>query len=703
MSDNKVTFPGPGCLVEFMQGNTPLQAIVLEAQGPRLRLYASNRRETPLQASRLLPWTGPQIGAGLSRQNMDAALDEHKKLRASIYAAISPLEVWELTQGEMAKATAEWLAGLLWVRPTIDQEAALGHALLSAKTHFRFSPPEFEIFSQEVVEQRLAEAESNRQREAFAVTGAQFFQKLWDVHTKKRGPLSQAEQPEQSLAEQLKEVLLDRIADPDALSASASWKLLTKGLPEHPHLALLLAVAWGLLPEHHNFWLDRAGFDPGEDWAKDYADEAGALAQKVEARTAALERDETPYVSVDPHTTTDRDDALYVERTSDGGFLVKAAFACPAIAWPFGSGLDRAVQRRASSLYLPEGDEHMLPAHMGRNLFSLDEGHTRPAFTLHLRLDADGSVLSAEPGVVSVSGIVNLDLESCEAALAAREGGQNGVSAPQKALAHADMLYTALQLARLLQEKRIASGAVITERPDPEVRVEGCGAEARVHIDPGPQTPLSHLMVGEIMVLCNGAVAKWGKEHGVPLLYRTQDVALPREFAGVWSEPHDISRVVRALPPASLETTPKKHAGLGLCAYATVSSPIRRYTDLLNQDQLLSHIEEGKARLGQSELDTLLPQLSARSDAVVQVQRQRPRYWKLLFFRQQGDKKWWDAVVSDENEAFATISLPWAHLMVRGKRRQFDDKLYPGMPVQVRLGKVNPLLGEIQVLEAREW
>jgi hypothetical protein len=40
--------------------------------------------------------------------------------------------------------------------------------------------------------------------------------------------------------------------------------------------------------------------------------------------------------------------------------------------------------------------------------------------------------------------------------------------------------------------------------------------------------------------------------------------------------------------------------------------------------------------------------------------------------------------------------------MVRGKRRQFDEKLFPGMSLQVRLGKVNPLLGEIQVLEARE-
>ncbi len=204
------------------------------------------------------------------------------------------------------------------------------------------------------------------------------------------------------------------------------------------------------------------------------------------------------------------------------------------------------------------------------------------------------------------------------------------------------------------------------------------------------------------MILSNASLALWGGKQGLPLLYRAQDVALPREFAGIWTDPQDISRIIRALPPASLESQPKRHAGLGLHAYATFSSPIRRYTDLLNQGQILSCLRSGAPRLAREELNMLLPSISARSDAAAQVQRQRPRYWKLLFFRQQGDKKWWDAIVADENEAFVTIALPWAQVLVRGRRRQFDEKLFPGMRIQVRLGKVNPLLGEMQVLEARE-
>lgn len=679
-----------------------MQAVVLEQQHGRLRVYSVNRRESVLSFSRLLPWSGPPLGSGLSRQRMDEALEECRSLRIAVAAGISPLEVWELTQGEVPKATAEWLASLLWEHPGIDQEAGLGHALLSAKAHFRFSPPNFEIFPQDIVEARLIEAENARVREVFAVTGAQFFQKLWEAHMRKRGPVTAQEIPEEPLATKLKELIFARIADPEDSEDAPIWKLLTKGLPDVPHVALNLAVAWRLVPEHYNFWLDRAAFERGESWAGAFAAESEALAERAAGVLSSLPRDPTPYISIDPATASDRDDACFIEPLKDGNLAVKVVLACPALVWPFDGELDKAVQRRSSSLYLPEGNEHMLPARIGRDLFSLDAGKLRPAFVFDLRLSPEGEVLEAEPRLCSAVIRANLDLESSEAAILAGGLGGHAVYIPPKARAHSAMLQESLTLARMLQTRRIAAGAVITERPDPEVQVYGHSQETRVHIERGLEVPLAHLVVGEIMIMSNAALAAWGSERGIPLLYRAQDVALPREFAGVWTEPHDISRIVRALPPASLEIQPKRHAGLGLPAYATFTSPLRRYTDLLNQGQIVSYLQNGSPHFSLEELHALLPLLTARSDAVTQVQRQRPRYWKLLFFRQQGDKKWWDAVVADENEAFVTIALPWAQIMVRGRRRQFDEKLFPGMQLQVRLGKVNPLLGEIQVLEARE-
>ena len=92
--------------------------------------------------------------------------------------------------------------------------------------------------------------------------------------------------------------------------------------------------------------------------------------------------------------------------------------------------------------------------------------------------------------------------------------------------------------------------------------------------------------------------------------------------------------------------------------------------------------------------------LIAVLDAAVHVQRFRPRYCKLLYFRQQGDKVWWDGVVTEENDMFGNVSLPAQCMYVRGKRRMFDERTCPGMAVQVRIGRVHPLYNDIQILDA---
>ena len=147
---------------------------------------------------------------------------------------------------------------------------------------------------------------------------------------------------------------------------------------------------------------------------------------------------------------------------------------------------------------------------------------------------------------------------------------------------------------------------------------------------------------------------------------------------------------------------PRPHAGLGLPAYTPISSPLRRYTDLFNQGQVLQFIKNGEALFSQEQLSSMLPLISARSEAVNTVQKQRPRYWKLVYFKQQGDKKWHEAVISEENDLFVTVSLYNEQLHVRSKRALFGDKVMLGQHCQVRIGKVFPLNNEIQLLAVEE-
>ena len=83
------------------------------------------------------------------------------------------------------------------------------------------------------------------------------------------------------------------------------------------------------------------------------------------------------------------------------------------------------------------------------------------------------------------------------------------------------------------------------------------------------------------------------------------------------------------------------------------------------------------------------------------MQRFRPRYWKLLHLRQRGDKVWHEAVITDETDTTVFLSLPLTQIILRGKRSLFGDRTEPGRRCLVRVGKINPVSNDIQILEAR--
>lgn len=700
-----VRYPAPGCIVEYLEGNAVQIAVVMEEAAGKLRLFLPNRRETRLATGRLLPWLGPLCEGSPGKDEMARLLETHKARREQLASAVPVDELWELAQGEVEAAPARWFAELMETAPGPDEVAAYGRALLACKSRFRFQPPDFLVYDAETVERRMAEQKAREEREALVAGGAAFLRLLWEVASGRRelaprgaGPLAAegVPWPAPEIAERLKTLLRARMIDPETQEDDALWRLIAKGLPDVPHLPLQLLMAWGELPPHHDFWLDRAGYDPGDTWWREFAGEVEALAA---ARGEELPASELPFISIDSATTRDVDDAFFVEEKPDGaGWDVTIALACPALAWPFGSPLDRAVRNRGTSIYLPEGDLHMLPEQLGTDALSLRAGEARPAFCVRVGVDARGQAGECTLFPARVKLAANLTYPDAQAVLDAASAGEELPQNP--AAAHAGSLGMGLALARARQDARIAAGAVVMERPEPQLALEGEGRETTVRLFCPEPAPDAQMLVAELMILASSALAEWGAAHAVPLLHRTQDVAVPREYAGVWQAPEDLARILRALIPSTLEVEARPHAALALPRYAPVTSPLRRYPDLINEAQALHMLATGSPRWDKAALSALLEQVSPALEAAGQVQRFRPRYWKLLYFRQQGDKMWWPGVITEENEAFATVSLPEQGLFVRGRRKLFDERAAPGMRVRVRLGKVQPLYNEIQILEA---
>ena len=736
-----VRYPAPGCVVEYLEGNAVQIALITEEAGGRLRLLLPNRRETRLNASRLLPWLGPLHGADLGRDEAVRLLEQHKKCREDLASDVPVMDVWEMAQGEVSVAPATWFAELFTSDPSADQVSAYGRALLACKSHFRFQPPDFQVFPADMVEKRLVEEKNRLEREALIAGGAAFLRMLWDVACRKRElppppaeGASSGEWPSADVAESLEEVLRSRMVDPEGQEFDALWRTLGKGLPDVPHLPLQLLVAWGKVPPHYNFWLDRAGFASGDDWWTAHRDEVDALVHAAEsgqmpdaalftpaAPTPCMCDDATasipaaapatsllfepgplpesplPFVSIDSASTRDVDDAFHVQSTDDG-YLLTLALACPALYWHFGGVLDRAVLHRGTSIYLPEGDCHMLPEVLGTAAYSLLAGTPRPALCVEIPVDAQGRYGSCRTYLARVRLAANLTYRDSQAVLDALS---EGLALPDNpAAAHAGQLSVGLELARKRQNTRIEDGAVVMDRPDPVISLEGEGADVRVHVGPDYCAPDAQMLVAEMMIVASAAVAHWARERGMAMLHRVQDVVLPREYAGVWSTPQDMTRIMRALTPSGLEVQARPHAALGLDRYTPVTSPLRRYPDLVNEAQVVHFLCTGQPRWSEDALVSLLHALSPALDGAGQVQRFRPRYWKLLFFRQQGDKVWWSGVITEENDAFVSVSLPDQGMFVRGRRKLFDDRAHPGLQVDVRIGKVHPLYNEIMILEA---
>lgn len=677
-----VKFLRPGCIIEFLHNNQPIIAWVEEVQSNRVKIFTVNQREVKLPLSRVLPWYGPDGGEGASREEILTALRGHHAGRERLMAEIDPLEIWEMAQGELTQASIFWFADLLFEAPDVDRIAALGRKMLQTKTHFKFLPPDFEVYPEDKVERRQAELKAAQERERVIGLGQVLLRELYEKHLKGK-PVTV--DPDPDVADRIKELLLTRMAWPEDKDSELMWQKMSTGLPDDPFLPLYLAQAWGAVPRHYNFLLDRAQYE----WTPDWQNCCGRDIAALKSRAAARVTDPEPWepVTVDSASTEDIDDGFYLERT-DAGYHLRLVLACPALEWEFGSCLDRAVENRFTSLYLPEGTSHMLPQELGTGFFSLRADGSRPALVLDCLLDKDGQPVQFLPSLKTIRVKANLTYTGVEENLTSE--------APDP------MLEAARELSEKLRTARIANRAVIMDQPDPELVLEENGDETRVELRRRPSTPLAQMIVSEFMILANSGIARWALDQEVPLLFRTQNLTLPGGSAGIWNRPEDIYRLIKNMGPSILECAAKRHATIGVEAYAPITSPLRRYSDFMNLAQVLHFLEKGEPRWSRAELKECLPVLSSRIELVNQVQKMRPRYWKALYFKQNCKKKKWSGVIVDANSNLVTVALSQEQLFLKAPRTIFGDKVRIGQRFTVRIGKVDPLNNAIKILEAWE-
>ena len=399
------------------------------------------------------------------------------------------------------------------------------------------------------------------------------------------------------------------------------------------------------------------------------------------AAIADLPLAEVKAFSIDDSGTTEIDDALSVTELVDGGHRIGVHIAAPGLAIIKDDPIDQVARSRMSTVYFPGDKITMLPDSVIEQ-FSLDEGAPRPALSIYVDIDQDGVVNrdSLQMRAEMVPMAANLRLEDIEHLVSEESLLDEDATYPyRKELA---VLWRAAKLLHAgRQEKRIANGLRAEQLGfiDPNAlardfhfQIQDVNGVQRVEIVPRQRGSILDTIVAEWMIFCNSASGQLLADHGLPGLFRTQKGWGPLR--------------------TRMQTTPGPHEGLGLDYYAWCTSPLRRYSDLVNQWQLIALAKHGvtaKMVAPFPPRDATLMGIAADFESCYQTygeyQDRLEKYWCLRWAMQDGESK--NVSVRHLKEGMSRLELVPLHLPI------------PELATHPRLTRAEVVLGDIDLLQ----
>jgi exoribonuclease-2 len=383
--------------------------------------------------------------------------------------------------------------------------------------------------------------------------------------------------------------------------------------------------------------------------------------------------------SIDDSATTEIDDALSVQGLGSGTITLGIHIAAPGLAIQPGEAVDQLGRTRLSTVYMPGYKVTMLPDALVQT-YTLQAGRDCPALSLYVTLDeATLEIKGHESRIERVGIAYNLRHDQLDAVVTEAwllDPSFNHENEPQPLPALRNQLSFLYRLAKNLKAKReVVRGKPETfNRPDYNFRLIGNdgnepqGTET-VQISTRQRGAPLDLIVAEAMILANSTWGNWMAELGVPGIYRSQASLAP----GV-----KVRMGTKALP----------HAGIGVKSYAWSSSPLRRYTDLVNQWQIIACVKHGKTaalaapfKPKDASLFSIISSFDEAYSAYNGYQGGMERFWTLMYLQQNGITELEASIFKDNMVRADTLPLV---LPVMG-----GQNLPRGARVRVKLGEID--------------
>jgi exoribonuclease-2 len=324
-----------------------------------------------------------------------------------------------------------------------------------------------------------------------------------------------------------------------------------------------------------------------------------------------------PFVTIDSASTEDMDDALYAEQDDRGNLHLTVAIADPGAWIAPGSRLDKIARERAFTNYLPGFNIPMLPRELSDDLCSLRPDETRPVLACRMSIGADGAIGSdIHFFAATIQSRAKLVYDEVSDWLEQKGDWQpqNDIIARQITLLH--------RICQLRGEWRHNHALVFKDRPDYRFVLDENGYVLDIVAEP---RRIANRIVEESMIAANVCAATVLRDRlgfGIYNVHTGFDPANTEQLAtmlkshGMHVDANEVqtlegfcklrreldaqptgfldSRIRRYQSFAEISTEPGPHFGLGLEAYATWTSPIRKYGDMINH-RLLKAIVKGES------------------------------------------------------------------------------------------------------------
>jgi ribonuclease R len=461
------------------------------------------------------------------------------------------------------------------------------------------------------------------------------------------------------------------------------------------------------------------------DIPDEFAEDTLAAAARVPAEVRAedgvdrVDLRDREFVTIDPETARDHDDAVCVEQRGEG-FRLWVAIADVANYVGAGSALDREARSRGTSVYLPDRAIPMLPEPLSAGICSLKPEVDRCALCVRLDFDRTGAVEGRLIEAAVIRSRARLDYAGVAAALG---GDFRGARARYRD--HADHLHRMWALSKLIRARRDARGALDFDLPEASVVLDEDDPRRVRDVrraKPSPEIKLAYGIIEDFMIAANEAVGAYFRERGLDTVWRVHDVPsierleelarlaegfglhlraeeglrplpLRRFLLEVRGRPMERALsylLLRSLKQAVYDVTNRGHFGLASAEYLHFTSPIRRYPDLLVH-RLLRHAlkSEGIPAGGgappppaRALLAAMASEASATERRAVEAEREVTDMYRAFLMRDRIGAEY-DGVISGVTSfgVFVEIAEPFVEGMIRveslgAEPYDFEEDLY---------------------------